>query len=629
MELGVVFLYAIMQPSPLRGPIFKPTPKEDFMQPSTSSATSTQPNPTRPAPQLLLGNDAVARGAYEAGVRVVSSYPGTPSTEITETLAKLGVYAEWAPNEKVALEVALGASVAGARAFSGMKHVGLNVAADPLFTASYTGVGGGLVICVADDPGMHSSQNEQDSRHYARAAKVPMLEPADSEECRLFIKQAYELSEAYDTPVLLRLSTRVSHSQSPVAVEAPEASQAPEAPPLQVYKKNPGKYVMMPAMARGRHKFVEERTQRLAALAEASPLNTVSGQGRVGVITAGIGYQVAREALGDAVRYLKLGMVWPLPEQLLRAFVRQVDVCYVIEELDPFLEDQCKALRLPVRGKEFFSPLGEYTARQVREVILGQAAPGPALRPPALPGRPPVLCPGCPHKAAFFAVKRLGLTVTGDIGCYTLGALPPLETLDTCVCMGAGVGMAHGMEKAGGPKALAVLGDSTFLHSGVTGLMNIAYNQGTATVLILDNSITGMTGHQQNPATGQTLMGRPTPPVDLKKLCEALGIRRVTVADPFQLEAFTELLRRETEAEEPSVIIAQKPCALLPSFTPGVCRKITASCKNCGLCLRVGCPAISRQASGAAIDGHVCVGCGFCAQVCKFGAIVEGGEDNG
>ncbi|MDR1532032.1 MAG: indolepyruvate ferredoxin oxidoreductase subunit alpha [Clostridiales bacterium] len=578
----------------------------------------------------MLGNEAVAQGAYEAGAAVASSYPGTPSTEITEALARYtGIYSEWAPNEKVAVETAIGASVAGGRAFSAMKHVGLNVAADPLFTVSYTGVNAGLVICVADDQGMHSSQNEQDSRHYARAAKVPMLEPSDSEECRVFTKKAYELSEEYDTPVLLRLSTRVSHSRSLVSGGGAERT----AVAIKPYVKNPGKYVMMPAMARGRHVFVEERTRRLRGYSE---LNTVtySEDRKIGIISSGIAYQYAREALGDGASYLKLGMVWPLPDDLLREFAANVEECVVIEELDPFIEEHCKSLGIPVKGKDMFSPLGEYSANAIEKALLGGRDAALSARPPgthtqaAMPSRPPVLCPGCPHKGVFYAIKRLGLAVCGDIGCYTLGALPPIQAMDTCVCMGASIGMAHGMGKVRKDlKTVAVIGDSTFLHSGVTGLINVTYNKGAATVIILDNSITGMTGHQQNPATGTTLMGEKVPPVDLQKLCEAIGVRRVFVADPFDPDAMTKAIKRETEAaDEPSVIIARRPCALLPVFKPSKGQRITDKCKGCGMCLKIGCPAISKTGGQngvdlMAIDPQICVGCGFCQKVCKFGAI--------
>jgi indolepyruvate ferredoxin oxidoreductase alpha subunit len=597
--------------------------------------------------KLLLGNEAVARGAFEAGVRVASAYPGTPSTEITEFVAEYDeVFTEWAPNEKVALEVALGASVAGARSMCAMKHVGLNVAADPLFTASYTGVNGGLVVCVADDQGMHSSQNEQDSRSYAAASKTLMLEPSDSAECLAYMKQAYELSERYDTPVLLRLSTRVSHSRS--LAETGERDDTP----VKAYEKNPAKYVMMPGMARVRHSVVEKRLSDLREFAETSALNTVEYNAapvapdgkRIGVIAAGIAYQYAREALGERASYLKLGMIYPLPEALIKEFCFKVDICYVIEELEPFIENHCRRLGLDVAGKAVFTKAlgalndsartayeGEYDSELISRVVLGEATEKIALTE-SIPSRPPVMCAGCPHRSVFYALKQLNLTVSGDIGCYTLGALPPVMSMDTCVCMGASIGMAHGIQKAGGINgdphtAVAVIGDSTFLHSGVTGLMDIVYNKGTSTVIILDNSITGMTGHQQNPATGLTIKGEPTRQVDLKKLCEALGVARVSVCDPFDLEAFKKLVKTEVDADEPSVIIAQRPCALLKTAKLSG-RYVIArdNCKGCAQCTRHGCPAINTAGGRPFIDAAQCVGCGYCAVLCKFNCIKKEGE---
>jgi indolepyruvate ferredoxin oxidoreductase alpha subunit len=572
----------------------------------------------------MLGNEAIAQGAFEAGVMVASAYPGTPSTEITEHLALLPVpHVEWAPNEKVALEVCIGASLAGTRSICSMKHVGLNVAADPLFTASYTGVGGGLVVCVADDQGMHSSQNEQDSRHYAEASKTLMLEPSDSAECRMFAMKAFELSEEFDTPVIIRLSTRISHSRSLV-----EAGR-PLPPPIREFQRNPGKYVMMPAMARRRHEIVEERLKKIKSFAEEDSINTVEMHAdEIGVISSGISYQYAKEALGDKASYLKLGMVYPLPDKLMKDFAASVGKCYVIEELDPFIETHCRSLGLNVSGKELFSPLGEYTSLQIRQAVLGEKAEG-AESFEALPGRPPVMCAGCPHRAVFYALKQIkGLTVTGDIGCYTLAALAPLSMLDSCVCMGASIGMAHGMEKALGrkqaEKTIAVLGDSTFLHSGITGLIDIVYNKGTSAIIILDNSITGMTGHQENPSTGLTIRNEPTKQLDLKKLCEAVGIERVAVADPFDYKSFLALVRQELAAGEPSVIIAQRPCALLKKVKYKERFEVSQSCVKCGICLKIGCPAIYKAPDGkSGIDEAQCVGCGYCANLCALKAIAS------
>ncbi|MDR1668437.1 MAG: indolepyruvate ferredoxin oxidoreductase subunit alpha [Oscillospiraceae bacterium] len=512
--------------------------------------------------RLMMGNEAVARGLCEAGCSFVSSYPGTPSTEITEFAAK-NVYAEWAPNEKVAVEAAIGASLAGARAFSGMKHVGLNVAADPLFTAAYTGVNGALVIAVADDPGCHSSQNEQDSRHYAEAMKLPMLEPSDSQECLDYTKAAFELSERFDTPVLLRLSTRVSHSRS--AVSAGEAIR----PTLREYGKNPAKFVMVPAAARVRHAALEERLAEIGFECETGELNRVEwGTDRkLGVITSGISYQTAREALGDSVSYCKLGMVYPLPVEPLRELAATVDEIWVIEELDDFIETHCKKHGIKVRGKAELSPLGEYTVPQLREAVLGVKTEEPlAFLANNVPPRPPALCPGCPHLGTFGVIKKLGLTVMGDIGCYTLGASPPLSAMDMCVCMGASVSSLHGFLKARpdwSDRTVAVIGDSTFMHSGLTGLMNIVYNQSPATVMILDNSITGMTGHQPNPGTGVTLTGSEVAALDLETVCRALGVKRVVTADPRDTQGLEAALKEELAAAEPSVVIVRRACALL------------------------------------------------------------------
>ena len=571
--------------------------------------------------ELLLGNEAVARGLYEAGVRVVSSYPGTPSTEITEAAAEYDeIYCEWAPNEKVAMEVASGASFGGARSFCGMKHVGLNVAADPLFTMSYIGVNGGMVIGVADDPGMHSSQNEQDSRNYAIGAKLPMVEPADSAECRDFTKLAYELSEQFDVPVLLRLSTRISHSRS--IVELAEREQLE----LKPYEKNPAKNVMLPVFATKKHVVVEKRSDDLAAWAETCPLNRVEDNGSdVGVIAAGSVYQYAREALGDTVSYLKLGLVNPLPEKLIRDFAAKVRKLYVIEELDPIIENFCKKLGIAVIGKDVFPRCGEYSQSVVRRCVLGEE-PETMQVEAAIPGRPPVMCCGCPHRGVFYTLKKLGVYVSGDIGCYTLGATAPLSAMDTCVCMGASVSALHGFNKAIGAdaekKSVAVIGDSTFIHSGITGLIDIAYNKSNSVVIVLDNSITGMTGHQQNPTTGYTIKGDPTSAVNLEALCHAVGINRVRVCDPYNLQETEAVIREELAAEEPSVVIARRPCALLKYVKHNAPLTVkTDDCIGCKRCLSIGCPAISIHDKKAVIDYTQCVGCGVCEGLCPKHAI--------
>ena len=570
--------------------------------------------------KLMLGNEAIARGAYEAGVRVVSSYPGTPSTEITEFMAKYDeIYCEWAPNEKVAVETASGASLAGGRAVSAMKHVGLNVAADPLFTMSYIGVNAGLVLCVADDPGMHSSQNEQDSRNYALASKIPMLEPADSGECKDYMKKAFSLSEEFDTPVLMRLTTRVAHSQS--LVEVCEREDLP----LKPYEKNIAKNVMVPANARPKHPAVEARTEQLSAFLETSDLNKVIMRDTdIGIITAGISYQYVEEALPNA-SVLKLGMVWPLPENLIRDFAAKVKTCYVIEELDPFLEQNIRAMGISVIGKELFPNVDEYSAALLRSKILGEKAADTVSAAEAVPVRPPVMCPGCSHRGVFYVLHKLGLNVSGDIGCYSLGCAAPLSSIDSIICMGASVSAAHGMEKAAGrdfaKKTVAVLGDSTFIHSGITGLIDIVYNKGTSTVIILDNSITGMTGHQQNPSTGFTIRNEPTRQIDLVKLAEAVGVDRVKVVDPFDLDLLEKVVKEEVAADEPSVIIAQRPCALLKKAGYSGTFVINDKCKNCKMCMKLGCPAISITENGPKINDTLCVGCGLCPNVCKFGAI--------
>lgn len=576
--------------------------------------------------KLMLGNEAFARGLYEGGCKVVSSYPGTPSTEITETVATYKeVYAEWAPNEKVAMEVALGASIAGARSFCGMKHVGLNVAADPLYTAAYTGVNGGMVIAVADDPGMHSSQNEQDSRHHAIASKVLMIEPSNSQECKDYVKAGFELSEEFDTPVIVRLSTRVSHSQSSVEICDREEL------PLKEYVKNPPKYVMMPAMARGRHVFVEERTKKLIALAETSPLNKVEmNGGQVGVITSGISYQYAKEALGDTVSYLKLGIVNPLPVTLIKDFAHKFETVYIIEELDDIIETHCKKLGIDVIGKELFGYIGEISQAIVAEKILGKNTEFKTFTE-NVPVRPPVMCAGCPHRGVFYALSKNKIMVSGDIGCYTLGAGAPLFAMDTTICMGASISGLHGFNKARGEQAeknsVAVIGDSTFMHSGITGLVNIAYNSTNSTVIILDNSITGMTGHQQNPTTGYNLKGDVAAKVCLEDLCKAIGIERVRVVDPYNLAETEAAIKEELAIAAPSVIISRRPCALLKYVKHKPALAVNRdNCKSCKACLKIGCPAISMVDGKALIDHTQCVGCGICAELCKFDAI-QGGNN--
>ncbi len=579
--------------------------------------------------QLMLGNQAVARGLYEAGCRVASSYPGTPSTEITEQVSLYEeVYAEWAPNEKVAMEVALGASIGGARSFCAMKHVGLNVAADPLFTAAYTGVNAGMVICVADDQGMHSSQNEQDSRHYAVSAKVPMVEPADSQECIDFVKAAYEISEQFDTPVILRTCTRVAHSQS--IVETGERTELP----LRLYTKDPKKYVMMPANAVGRHVFVEERMQKLAEFAEASGLNRVEmGDPKIGIVTAGICYQYVKEAFPQA-SVLKLGMVHPMPVRMIQEFAKQVEMLYVVEELDPVIETHCRVNGIRVDGgKNLFGLLGELSQRKVAQA-LGKECPEPVLFGEQVPVRPPVLCPGCPHRGLFYVLSKLKVMVSGDIGCYTLGALPPLGALDTTICMGASISGLHGFNQARGgdsaQKSVAVIGDSTFIHSGITGLIDITYNRGHSTVLVLDNSITGMTGHQQNPTTGLTLKNQPAPQVSIEKICGAAGVKRVRVVDPNELAALEAILKEELTAEEPSVIITRRPCALLKQVKHNPPLRVDPErCKSCKMCMKIGCPAIHMEGGNAVIDDTLCVGCDLCQRMCSFGAIKTSEEVQG
>lgn len=571
--------------------------------------------------ELMLGNAAVARGLYEAGCQVVSSYPGTPSTEITEEVSKYDeIYCEWAPNEKVAVEVAFGASVAGKRSFAAMKHVGLNVAADPVFTMSYTGVTGGLIIAVADDAAMHSSQNEQDSRHYAKASKIPMLEPSDSAEALEFTKLAYELSEKYDTPVFLKMCTRVSHSQS--VVETGERV-VPETP---AYEKNIQKYVMLPANARGRHPKVEQRTLDLTQWAETADINRIEmGDTSLGIITASTSYQYAKEVFGDKASILKLGMAWPMPVQKIKDFASKVDRLVVIEELDPFIEEHCKSIGVEVEGKDIFSLLGEFSQNVVAGNLGQQVTEGKKLDE-AIPMRPPAMCPGCPHRGLFYTLKKNNCNVIGDIGCYTLGAAAPLSSMDACLCMGASVSGLHGFNKAmgaeGEKKTVGVIGDSTFMHSGMTGLANIAYNQSNSTLIILDNSITGMTGHQQNPTTGYNIKGEPAGKIDLEALCKAMGINRVVVVDPYDLDACNKAVKEELAAEEPSVIISRRPCVLLKSVKTQPALKVNADkCIGCKSCMKIGCPSISFKDGKAVIDHTTCVGCGVCQQLCPVDAI--------
>ncbi len=571
--------------------------------------------------QLILGNEAVARGLYEAGCSFVSSYPGTPSTEITEAVAKYPeVYAEWAPNEKVAMEAAFGASLAGRRSFCGMKHVGLNVAADPLFTISYTGVNGGMVIGVADDAGMHSSQNEQDSRHYAESAKIPMLEPSDSSEALNFAKLAYELSEKFDTPVLLKMCTRVSHSQS--VVETGERVEC-----VKEYQKDIAKYVMMPGNAKKRHPVVEARTKALIAYAEKSDINRIEAGAdkKMGIITSSTSYQYVKEVCGDTYPVLKLGMIWPLPEQKIIDFAASVEQLVIVEELDGFIESHCRNLGLACVGKSNFSNIGELMPLDVAAKLSEVWEIGPKLDA-AIPPRPPVMCAGCPHRGLFYTLKKNKITVLGDIGCYTLGAVAPLAAVDSVICMGASVSGLHGFSKSQGGamdnKTVAVIGDSTFMHSGITGLVNMAYNESGGTVIIVDNSITGMTGHQQNPTTGFNLKGDPCAKIDLETLCRAVGIKRVRVIDPYDLAECDAVIKEELNANEPSVIISRRPCALLKYVKHK--KPVTVDedkCVGCKSCMRIGCPAISIVGGKARIDNTLCVGCGVCEQLCKPGAL--------
>lgn len=572
---------------------------------------------------LMTGNDAIARGVYEYGVSVAAAYPGTPSTEILENIVKYPeVYCQWSPNEKVAMEVGIGAAIAGARTLIAMKMVGVNVAADPLFTVAYTGTQAGLVLVSADDPGMHSSQNEQDNRLYAAFAKIPLLEPSNSQEAKDMVGLAMEISEAFDTPVMLRTTTRIAHSQSLVELKEPMARLA------KPFVRNPQKYVMLPAHGRARRLIVEERMQKLANFSETVAVNFMEmNDPAIGIITSGISYQYAKEALPQA-SILKLGLTNPLPSGLIKEFAAKVSKLYVIEELEPYMENEIRRLGIPVMGKEFFPPYGELSVRMISEKVTGQNGIAVA-KPFDSPFRPPVMCPGCPHRGLFYTLKQLKLIVSGDIGCYTLGTMPPLQAMDTCICMGASISGALGMEKAHPEMAesmVAVIGDSTFLHSGITGLMDVVYNGGHTTTIILDNSITAMTGHQDNPSTGKTLMGQPAPQVDFVALCKALGVKRITEVDPFDLVNVKEVLKTELAAPEPSVIITRRPCALIIKNTEKPLQ--VQDCTGCKLCLKLGCPALSfdEEHKTAQVDQALCTGCGLCMNVCKFNALRKAGD---
>ena len=576
--------------------------------------------------ELMLGNKALARGLYEAGVCFASSYPGTPSTEITEELAKYDeIYCEWAPNEKVAMESAFGASLAGRRSFCGQKHVGLNVAADPLFTLSYTGVNAGLVIVVADDAGMHSSQNEQDSRHYAIAAKVPMLEPSDSAEALQFAKLAYEISEQFDTPVIIKMCTRVAHSQS--IVEIGERVDVKKS-----YEKNIPKYVMMPGNAKKRHPVVEERTKNLKAYAEKTPINRVEFfTDEIGIITSSTSYQYVKEVFGESASVLKLGMVNPLPDELIKNFASRVKKLYVVEELDDVIESHVKALGISVEGSNILPRIDEFSQNLIAKSFGKKISEGISLED-EIPARPPVMCAGCPHRGLFYSLKKRKCTVLGDIGCYTLGAVPPLSTIEMTLCMGASIGATHGFNKMLGAesesKTVAVIGDSTFMHSGMTGLANVAYNQSNSTIIILDNSITGMTGHQQNPTTGYNIKGDPAGKINLEELCRAMGINRVRVVDPYNLKECDAAIKEELAAPEPSVIISRRPCALLKYVKHKPPLRVDAEkCIGCQSCMKIGCPAISMKNGKAVVDSTQCVGCGVCSQLCPKKAFVSTGNE--
>ncbi|MDD3140064.1 MAG: indolepyruvate ferredoxin oxidoreductase subunit alpha [Lachnospiraceae bacterium] len=574
---------------------------------------------------IMLGNEAIARGAYEAGVKVSAAYPGTPSTEISEHIIayKDSIYAEWSPNEKVAMEVAIGASISGVRALASMKHVGLNVASDPLFTASYMGVNGGLVAVVADDPGLYSSQNEQDTRMIARAAGVPVIEPSDSSEAKEFIKIAYEISETYDRPVIFRITTRLAHSQGLVTLQEPLKITD------KIYEKNIAKNVMMPGNAKSRHLIIEQRNKELAEAANTLSINTVEMKDtKIGVITSGIPYQYVIEALPEA-SVLKLGMVNPLPKKLISDFAAKVDMLYIIEELDPVIEEQVKSWGIKCIGKEILTIQGEYSANMLKVAIRGEVAEGKA--PATIPSRPPILCPGCPHRSVYHVLKKLNMHAAGDIGCYTLGAVPPLGVVDCCICMGASISSLHGMEKAKGKEYIkdwvAVIGDSTFMHTGVNSLINMVYNKSTGTVMILDNSTTGMTGHQDNAATGRTLMNEDTYAINIPDLCKAIGVNQVHVINAFDIELLEKTIKEETQREEVSVIITTSPCVLLDKSKKPTYIADTQRCKKCGACMKPGCPAMTKNPDGTIhIDETMCTGCGLCEKLCMFNAIEKAGD---
>lgn len=576
----------------------------------------------------MLGNEAIARGAYEAGVKVSAAYPGTPSTEISEYLVqyKEDLYCEWSPNEKVATEVAVGASIAGTRAMSCMKHVGFNVAADPAYSVSYMGVNGGLVIIVADDPGLYSSQNEQDTRMVARAAQLPVIEPSDSSEAKEYIKMAFELSEQFDRPIVYRTTTRLAHSQGLVTLED---RKVPEDKP---YVKDIRKTVMMPGNAKLRHIEIEKRNKELAEAANTLPINRVEmNDTKIGVITSGIPYQYVKEALPNA-SVCKLGLVNPLPRKMIEDFASKVDKLYIVEELDPVIEEQVKSWGIECVGKDIFTVQGEYSANMIRERILGETLE--IDQPAAVPGRPPILCPGCPHRSVYYTLKKLKMHAAGDIGCYTLGAVAPLSVVDTTMCMGSSISTLHGMEKAKGKEYIknwvAVIGDSTFLHTGVNSLMNMVYNQATGTVMILDNSTTGMTGHQDHAATGKTLMGDPTYAIDIPGLCRAMGIKNVVEVNAFDIETLEKTIREEVAKDEVSVIITKTPCVLLSKEKKPLYTAHSDKCKKCGMCMKPGCPAMTKNADGTVyIDDTMCTGCGLCEKLCKFNAIelVKAGEE--
>lgn len=574
---------------------------------------------------IMLGNEAIARGAYEAGVKVSAAYPGTPSTEISEYIVqyKDDIYAEWSPNEKVATEVAIGASVSGVRSMACMKHVGLNVAADPLYTVSYMGVNGGLMVVVADDPGLYSSQNEQDTRMVARAAQVPVLEPSDSQEAKDFVKAAYEIGEKFDRPVILRTTTRLAHSQG--LVELCDRENIEDRP----YEKNIAKTVMMPGNAKGRHVEIEKRNLELAEAANELSINKIEmNDTKIGVITSGIPYQYVKEALPEA-SVLKLGMVNPLPRKMIEEFASKVDTLYIVEELDPVIEEQVKSWGIKAIGKEIFTVQGEYSANMIRKAVLKEELD--IKKPAQIPNRPPILCPGCPHRSVYYVLNKLKMHAAGDIGCYTLGAVAPLSVVDTTICMGASISSLHGMEKAKGKEYIknwvAVIGDSTFLHTGVNSLMNMMYNNATGTVMILDNSTTGMTGHQDHAATGKTLQGDPTFAIDIPGLCRALGAKNVIEVNAFDIETLEKVVKEETAKDEVSVIITKSPCVLLDKSKKPFYIAHSDKCKKCGMCMKPGCPAMTKKEDGTIyIDDTMCTGCGLCQSLCKFDAIEKAGD---